>query len=400
MGCDFAIGVQNFGDPELQLIHSSEMSESTLRMSLDEEKLNQHMARFPEISENRGSWYWSVPEGGSLDITIDSPLISIDTHADWLAVLEVYLYIRSIEPKAFLFSDSSDTYNEKTFRDFIFAPKQTLPRSVEKDFSNDELNRLVDALEKGDRNLGLGLLSLGNNAVSVLPRLIGLINKTSEVTQLDVINIVSAMGGSASDAVPKLVSYAEKSIDPVFRRYVFMALGKIGVSDSNAISLLANCYQSAEIFDQLTILKSLLQIKQDDLAVPLLLDMIEKGDTSPPANWASAFSDLFLYVNDKYLVQQKLVDLLQQTDPKRRLVAAIAMDALAKRHQSGESLVDVALQDDWARVRRIATTTLSRLIRTDSVAKKLNVCEKDQDEEVRARAMWAKEFGVIESFGV
>ncbi len=397
MGYDFSIGIMRTGNVQKDLTDFS-MEESTIEMQLDEEKFNQHLAKFPGIERNGTSWLWNVPESGSLDISIYSPLIGIDTHADWLAVLEIYLYIYQIEPRAFLIEDADFAlYNEKTFRDYIATPCKDRPPPLPEEYSLEALNHLLDALCSGNRPLGIKLFNLGEKAAPLLPRLIEILEHDCPEIELDIVNVISYIGNPAFKIVPRLVTLANQSKDIVFRRYIYIALGKIGSPEPSAISLLVNSIDSSEVWDRQYIIKSLLNMQQDPLTISLLFENMAKADMDHPGRWASGFADLFRYVSDAQNVIPELSVLLQQNNQIRRLVAAIAMDALATKHKNCEKLIDLALKDDWERVRRIATTTLSRILRSDTVLSKLNACLRDPDSEVRARASWAIGFGVIES---
>lgn len=399
MGYDFSIGIQRSGNPQTDLIDPSSIDETTIEMQLDKEVLNLHLAKLPGIVKNGDSWWWNVPEGGSLDISISSPLIGIDTHASWLAVLEIYLYIQTIEPHAFLLdSQTFDSHNEGSFRDFLVTPEKGWPPPTPDEYTLEQLNRSVDALISGDRSLGLKLLRLSDKGAPIVPRLIDrLEHNLPPIVQLDIVHVLGRIGSAASEVVPQLVMLANSSKELVLKRYIYIALGEIGAAEPSGISLLINAFNDSEIFDRHYILKALLQMQQDILALPLLFESMAQANMEPPGCWASGFADLFRYINDYKTAQSELRILLQQDNPTRRLVAAIAMDALATRHPSCESLAEIAMQDDWERVRRIATTTLSRIPRTESVLRKLHACTNDPDPEVRARASWAIDFGIIQA---
>lgn len=395
MGYNFLIGVLKSGDVQSDLSALDNIDETTIVMELDEDKLNHRLAQFPGISGDSGDWHWDVPEGGTLDISVNSPLLHIDTHAEWLAVLEIYLHIYSIEPRAFLIDSQTVIFhNERSFRDFIVAPHQGVP-NLEGDYNLDQLNQLVDELISGDRIKGLDLFRLNEKAAPIQQRLVNHLGDVSHTAQLDSINALGKMGKMAANSIPALVDFAQKSGDTIINRYTYIALGEIATPNPKAISFLVDSLQHVEIGDYANILKALLKMQRDDFVFPLLIEKMQALYSNNECNWATAFADMFFYLNNYQIAKTELTSLLQHQDPMLRLLAAMATDALVKRHHCCEDLVDMALSDSWERVRRIATTSLSRLPRSKGILKKLQTGTHDDDDEVRARALWAIDFGTI-----
>lgn len=397
MGYDFSIWVLRPGNHGAFPRDSSSIDESMVEMGLDCHSLNRRLAEFPGIQRNGDSgWWWDVPEGGSLDLSVNPSGIHVDTHAAWPAVLEIYLHVRAVEPRAVICNpQTGDWHDERSFRDFLAAPPRRWPDPRPEDYAPERLDAMVDALARGDRSTGLGLLRLGPKAAPVVPRLLALLDHPDGQVQIDALMALEYIGPAASPAVPRLVVLARARRERPFRNWVHSALGGIGVPDPDAAAALLDALPDAEPWEHSGILRTLFQIKQDELALPLLFAEMAQADMAPPSCWASGFAGLFSQVNDCDGAVRGLLPLFDQREATRRLVAAVAMDALAYRHHCCETLAAKALEDGWERVRRIAVTTLARLPRSESVAARLEACRMDSDPEVRARADWALAHGVI-----
>jgi hypothetical protein len=398
MGYDFSIWVLRPGSEGQYPLDSSGVGESTVETDLDQNRLNQRLGEFPGIQRNGASnWRWDVPEGGSLDLSAGSWGVHIDTHARWPAVLEIYLHVRDAYPRAVLCDPQTGLWHdERSFRDFLAAPSRRWPDPKPEEYSLERLNIMVDAMAQGDRSIGLGLLRIGARASPVVSRLIALLDHPQNQVRIDAIMALEHIGPAAFAAVPKLVALARASREPPLPTLAFRTLGRIGVPAPDAVAVILDTLRHGAMHDRWTALKSLFQMKQDALALPLLFDSMAQADVAPPSCRATAFADLFDQVNDLDGAVRGLLPLFEQRDATRRLVAAIAMDALARRHPCCEVLAAQALQNGWERVRRIAVTTLARLPRSQSVTDRLEGCRRgDPDREVRARADWALAYGVI-----
>lgn len=394
MGYDFGIMMLRPSVVSSRPLDSSQIDESSVEMDLDTNRLDQWLGQFPGVTRNgEFCWLWEVPEGGSVGLSSGSWGVNLDTHADWLAVLEVYLHVRDGYPNAVLWDPQVVLWHdERSFRDFLVAPARTWPELKPEEYSPERLNAMLDEMAQGDRSAGFTLWRLGAKAALMVPRLIELLNHPQAQVQADAITALGHIGAAASSAVPRLVTLAGERWEPPFQTLIHMALGRIGVPDPCAVAILMDTLRDGACWERCTALMSLFQMKQDALALPLLFENMAQANMAHPGCWASGFAGIFDQVNDFKGAIQGLLLLFVQKDATRRLVAALAMDALARRHEGCEVLAVQALRDDWERIRRIAATTLARLSRSQSATAHLERCRADPDREVRARAAWALAF--------
>lgn len=396
MGISFHIMALRPGIEGLYPLDS--LDESTVEMDIGQDRLDQHLSEFPGISRNGTlGWLWDVPEGGSLDLSVNPLGAYIDTHARWPAVLEIYLYVRNAFPRAILLDPQNGLgHDERSFRDFLASPPRCWPEPKPEEYSEDRLNAMVEALAQNDRDTAFGLFRLGSKAEPVVPALISLLDHPQNEVRRNAITILGAIGPAAAMAAHPLAAIIEDPTEEPLRVEIFRALGRIGVSKPDAVAALIDTVWNGAVWKRHSALEALLRLQEDRLALPLLFEQMAQADICPPSSWATSFAELFYEVNDLDGATQGLFPLFGQPDGTRRLVAAIAMDALARRHACcGESLAVRALRDRWERVRRIAVTTLARLPRTQEVVAHLEVCRRDADYEVKARADWALAYGVV-----
>jgi hypothetical protein len=79
-----------------------------------------------EFKRNRPSavgiqWYgWDTPDGGNLSVHVREDWVSIDTHAHWKYVLEVYELLHSIEPELLILDPQTSVFYDATsYRQFV-----------------------------------------------------------------------------------------------------------------------------------------------------------------------------------------------------------------------------------------------------------------------------------------
>lgn len=87
-----------------------------------EQRLLEHGGLHPDVVVVNGhrDYWWSTPDGGSLDICIYDNAVYVDTHSHWRFVLELHQFLCTVDSELLILDNTKVVVHDaRSYREFI-----------------------------------------------------------------------------------------------------------------------------------------------------------------------------------------------------------------------------------------------------------------------------------------
>ena len=371
----------------------------------------QQLREFPGMIPNGSHGKcWDVPEGGSLYVNATEYGFDIDTHASWEAVLELYVYLKGFYPDLVVLDPQAGAiFDEESFRRFVEAPDEIVPRRVEEKKAPDpaplkrpersfveavlDLNRtnpttrervteicraarcdlrayralgekclwdFVDAFGHESHSVRSSAFhavgALGPKARDAVPALIEALEQPH--LQMYAASAIRELGVTARAAIPKLIEVLDSAFD-AGREFggdpgtVLLAVEKLGPSAEEAAPAAARYLNHPEARLRVFAGRALIGVGKPEPFVAVATQLLRETCQDYSTGWHAAVTRLMGRLGEaaKPLVEE-LGGMLADEDPLVRLSAAMAFEEIGEHAAHQVSSLIGALSDPSGRVRR------------------------------------------------